>query len=231
MIFYPLALLAQAGVRDILIVTGGNHAGEFLRLLGDGQMFGLSRINYTYQEGEGGIAQALGLARHFAEGHRLVVVLGDNVFENSIAKSIQHFSRQRGGARVLLKKVPDPERFGVASVRNGKIFSIREKPKKPASNLVVTGVYMYDESVFDIIEGLKPSKRGELEITDVNNAYIKRGELEFDVLSGWWTDSGTHESLLRANCLAAKKIRSGKHCFGSLPGMAVPAPKTRRVSS
>ncbi len=210
MIYYPIRLLVDAGVRDILIVTGGNHAGEFLRLLGDGQMFGLTHINYTYQEGEGGIAQALGLAKHFALGSRIVVVLGDNIFENSIKDYVLRFKKQKAGARVLLKKVEDPERFGVASFEGNKIAAIEEKPRRPKSDLAVTGVYMYDEHVFDIIKTLKPSRRGELEITDVNNAYLRKGQLEFDILKGWWTDSGTFDSLLRANNLVAKMRARGK---------------------
>lgn len=207
MIYYPIQRLAEAGIKDILIVTGGQHAGEFLRLLGDGQAFGLTHLNYTYQEGEGGIAQALGLAKHFAKGSRIAVILGDNIFERSIKDSVERFRRQSSGARVLLKQVPDPGRFGVATVRGGKITEIIEKPKNPKTDLAVTGVYMYDENVFDIIKTLKPSARGELEITDVNNAYIRRGELEFDRLKGWWTDSGTFDSLLRANVLAAKQCQ------------------------
>lgn len=208
MIYYPINLLVEAGIRDILIVTGGPHAGEFLRLLGNGQAFGLKHINYTYQEGEGGIAQALKLAHHFAYGKRTVVVLGDNILEKSIKKHVDHFRKQRHGARVLLKEVPDPGRFGVAELKGQKIVSITEKPKAPKSNFAVTGVYMYDETVFDIVKTLKPSKRGELEITDVNNAYIRKNQLEFDVLDGWWTDSGTFDSLLRANMLVAKKIKA-----------------------
>src|SRR3989344_5322230 len=173
MIYYPLNLLVDAGIKDILIVTGGNHAGEFLRLLGDGQAFGLTHINYTYQEGEGGIAQALGLAKHFAKGSRIVVVLGDNILEHGIYDHVQRFRKQKQGARVLLKKVEDPARFGVATMKAGKIVVIEEKPKNPKSDLAVTGVYMYDEQVFDIVKTLKPSKRGELEITDVNNAYLR----------------------------------------------------------
>ena len=207
MIYYPISLLVEAGIKDILIVTGGNHAGEFLRLLGNGQAFGLTHINYTYQEGEGGIAQALALAKHFATGSKVVVVLGDNILEKPIKNYVENFKKQKRGARVLLKKVSDPERFGVAAVEANRIVSIEEKPKKPKSHLAVTGVYMYDENVFEIIKTLKPSKRGELEITDVNNAYIQRGELEFDVLEGWWTDSGTFDSLLRANQLVAEKAK------------------------
>lgn len=205
MIYYPIELLVEAGIRDILVVTGGQHAGEFLRLLGDGRAFGLDHINYTYQEGEGGIAEALGLARPFAKGSRLAVVLGDNILEKSIRPSVERFQRQKNGARVLLKRVSDPGRFGVAEILGKKIVSIEEKPKKPKSDYAVTGVYLYDETVFDILPGLKPSKRGELEITDVNNAYIERGSLEFDVVSGWWTDSGTFDSLLRANNLVARR--------------------------
>jgi len=205
MIFHPLKRLVEAGITDILIVTGGQHAGEFLRLLGDGSQFGLKRINYTYQEGEGGIAQALGLARHFAEGKRMVVVLGDNIFEKSLKPYVDRFRRQKKGARVLLKKVHDPQRFGVAQLAGAHIAGIEEKPVKPKSKLAVTGVYMYDENVFEIVKTLKPSRRGELEITDVNNAYVHANALEYDVLSGWWTDSGTFDSLLRANVLVAKQ--------------------------
>lgn len=209
MIYYPLSLLAEAGIKDILLVTGGNHAGEFLRLLGNGQDFGLTHINYAYQEGEGGIAKALDLAKHFAQGQKMVVVLGDNILEHGIKKHVDRFRLQKKGARILLKEVEDPERFGVAAIRGNKIVSIEEKPKKPRSNFAVTGVYMYDSEVFEIIRTLKPSRRGELEITDVNNAYIKKGGMEFDVLDGWWTDSGTIDSLLRANQLVAKKAGKG----------------------
>ncbi len=210
MIYYPLALLVEAGIKDILIVTGGNHAGEFLRLLGDGQDFGLTHINYTYQEGEGGIAQALNLARHFAQGRKMVVVLGDNILEHGIKKHVDRFRLQKKGARILLKEVEDPERFGVAAMKGHKIVSIEEKPKKPRSHFAVTGVYMYDPSVFEIVRSLKPSRRGELEITDVNNAYIKKGLMEYDILNGWWTDSGTIESLHRANQLVAQKAKKSK---------------------
>ena len=205
MVYYPIAQLAEAGIRDILIVTGGNHAGEFLRLLGDGRQFGLTHLNFAYQEGEGGIAQALGLAKHFAQGKKVVVVLGDNIFERSLKPAIDHFRKQKSGARVLLKKVPDPERFGVAELRGRKIVSIVEKPKKPKTSLAVTGIYMYDENVFEIIRTLRPSARGELEITDVNNAYLRDHALEYDLLKGWWTDSGTFDSLLHANVLVAKQ--------------------------
>ena len=207
MVYYPIQTLIDAGITDILIVTGGTHAGEFLRLLGNGKEFGLKHINYTYQDGEGGIADALKLAEHFVDNDRVVVILGDNIIEKDIKKPVQDFIKQPKGARILLKKVEDPERFGVAEFNGKKIISIEEKPKKPKSEYVVTGIYMYDSKVFEIIKGLKPSGRGELEITDVNNAYLKRGELEYSMLDGWWTDSGTFESLLNANMLVAKRER------------------------
>jgi glucose-1-phosphate thymidylyltransferase len=208
MIYYPIQTLVDAGIEEILIVTGGTHAGEFLRLLGNGAEFGLKHINYTYQEGEGGIAEALRLAKHFADNDRIIVILGDNIIEKDIKGPVEAFRRQPGGARILLKKVNDPERFGVAEFKGKNIVSIEEKPKKPKSDYAVTGIYMYDEQVFDIIKTLKPSHRGELEITDVNNAYIKRGSLEYSILSGWWTDSGTFDSLLKANDLVAKREKS-----------------------
>jgi len=210
MIYYPIQTLVDAGITDILIVTGGAHAGEFLRLLGNGAKFGLRHINYTYQEGEGGIAQALGLAKHFADNDKIVVILGDNIIEKNIRKQVDEFKAQPRGARILLKKVSDPHRFGVVGFKGGKITSIVEKPRKPKSNYAVTGIYMYDARVFDIVKTLKPSRRGELEITDVNNAYLKRGELEHSILDGWWTDAGTFESLLRANNLVAKKENRNK---------------------
>jgi len=207
MIYYPIQTLVDAGIRDILLVTGGNNAGDFLRLLGNGSEFGLNHINYTYQRGEGGIAEALNLARHFAQGSKLVVILGDNLIEKSIKKYVDDFTAQPGGAKILLKKVPDPQRFGVARIKGNRITDIREKPRRPASDLAVTGIYMYDTKIFDIIKPLKPSRRGELEITDVNNEYIRRGEMTFDVLDGWWTDCGTFESLFRASKLVEKGLR------------------------
>ena len=204
MIYYPLKTLTEAGISDILLVTGGNNAGDFLRLLGNGNQFGLKHINYTYQQGEGGIAEALGLAKHFADNGKIVVILGDNIIGGSIKKAVSEFETQTKGAKLLLKEVSDPERFGVAEIEDNRILSIEEKPKKPKSNYIVTGIYMYDNQVFDIIKGLKPSGRGELEITDVNNAYIKKGNLTFDFLDGWWSDAGTFDSLLRVNNLAAK---------------------------
>jgi glucose-1-phosphate thymidylyltransferase len=205
MIYYPIQTLVDAGITDILLVTGGNSAGDFLRLLGNGKEFGLRRIHYAYQEGEGGIAQALGLAEHFIDGDRCVVILGDNIVEDNIAPFVAKFKKQKSGARLLLKKVPDPERFGVAEIKGGKVIDIVEKPQKPKSPYAVVGVYMYDAAIFDIIRTLKPSKRGELEITDVNNAYLRREELEYDVLKGYWSDAGTFESLFRASNLVKQK--------------------------
>ncbi len=204
MIYYPLQALINAGIRDILIVTGGAHAGDFLRLLGNGKDFGLERLHYAYQEGEGGIAAALALAEHFAEGDRICVVLGDNIIEGSIVGVVRRFARQPRGARVVLKEVTDAERFGVAEVRAGRVVSIVEKPKRPKSNYAVTGIYLYDRQVFDVCRTLEPSGRGELEITDVNNWYLRRGQLSCEILDGWWTDAGTMLSLHRAGNLVAK---------------------------
>ena len=188
---------------DILLVTGGNNAGDFLKLLGNGKEFGLKHLNYTYQEGEGGIAEALGLAEYFSEGDSVIVILGDNIIEKSIKTAVDTFKQQGGGAKILLKEVADPQRFGVVELHGEKVVNIVEKPKQPKSNLIVTGVYMYDSEVFDIIKTLKPSGRDELEITDVNNRYIQDNKMTFEVLDGWWTDAGTFESLYRANSLAA----------------------------
>jgi len=184
-------------------VTGGNSAGDFLRLLGNGHEFGLKDIFYTYQEGEGGIADALKLCEHFAEGHRIVVILGDNIVQDDISPYVRKFEEQDSGARILLKEVDDPERFGCPELDGSRIVRIEEKPSKPASDYAVTGIYMYDRRVFDFCKRLKPSARGELEITDVNNAYIKEGDLYYDVLDGWWTDAGQFESLFRATQLIA----------------------------
>jgi len=204
MIYYPIQTLINAGIQDILIVTGGNNAGDFLRLLGNGKEFGLKHVNYTYQEGEGGIAAALRLAEYFADGEKICVVLGDNIIEKNICHAVQSFTQQPDGAKILLKEVPDPHRFGVPIIENGRIIAIEEKPKAPRSQFAVVGVYMYDPDVFRIIQTLKPSARGELEITDVNNEYIRRGNLAYDILDGWWTDAGTFESLLRASNLVAQ---------------------------
>jgi glucose-1-phosphate thymidylyltransferase len=205
MIYYSVLKLVDAGIKDIMIVTGGNHAGDFLRLLGNGDEFGLKGINYAYQEKEGGIAEALSLAEHFADGEKIVVMLGDNLIEKSIREEVRKFQDQPTGARILIKEVSSPERFGVVEFEGEKITKIVEKPKVPKTNYVVTGIYMYDKKVFDIIRTLRPSGRGELEITDVNNAYLKAGELTFSVLEGWWTDAGTFDSLLNANQLVAEK--------------------------
>jgi len=204
MIYYPIQTLVDAGIRDILIVTGGRNSGDFLRLLANGKQFGLEHINYTYQEGEGGIADALALAKHFADGQKTCVILGDNIIEGSIRKAAEQFTAQAEGAHILLKEVQDAERFGVAEVEGGKIVGIEEKPQRPKSNYAVTGIYMYDPTVFDKIRTLVPSNRGELEITDVNNAYIREGAMTFSFLDGWWTDAGTFDSLLRAANLVAQ---------------------------
>jgi glucose-1-phosphate thymidylyltransferase len=204
MIYYPIQALVNAGVRDIMIVTGGRKSGDFLSLLGNGSEFGLKHLNYTYQEGEGGIAEALGLASHWASGDKVCVVLGDNIIQYNIAKAVRDFERQDKGAKILLKEVHDPERFGVAELDGERVVRIVEKPKAPKSNKAVIGIYMYDARVFEIIKTLKPSERGELEITDVNNWYIQDGSMTFETLQGWWTDAGTFESLHRASCLVAE---------------------------
>jgi glucose-1-phosphate thymidylyltransferase len=204
MIYYPIQTLINAGIDDILIVTGGNNAGDFLKLLGNGKEFGLKHINYTYQEGEGGIAEALRLAEFFASGEKICVVLGDNIIEKNIGKAVENFRKQKGGAKILLKEVPDPQRFGVAELKGDRIARIEEKPKEPKSQYAVVGIYLFDQQVFDTIKTLKPSDRGELEITDVNNRYIEKGLMTWDILEGWWTDAGTFESLLRANQLVAQ---------------------------
>ncbi len=204
MIYYPIEALTNAGIKEIMVVTGGNNAGDFLRLLGNGKDFGLSRIHYAYQEGEGGIAEALGLAESFAEGRPICVVLGDNIIEKNIIQAVREYRQQGGGARIMLKEVPDPERFGVPAFEGEGITAIEEKPKNPKSSYAVIGIYMYDSRVFDIIHGLSPSERGELEITDVNNDYIRAGAMQWSVLDGWWTDAGTIESLLKAGNLVAK---------------------------
>lgn len=202
MIYYPIQCLVNAGIAEIMVVTGGNYAGHFLQLLRNGSDFGLRRLGYAYQEGEGGIADALKLAEEFADGDSICVVLGDNIIEGNIKKAADEFAAQGGGAKIMLKEVHDPERFGVASVAgDGKVTSIVEKPKEPESNLAVIGIYMYDAEVFNICRELKPSDRGELEITDVNNEYLRRGNLTCEVLNGWWTDAGTFESLYRSSTL------------------------------
>jgi glucose-1-phosphate thymidylyltransferase len=228
MIFYPLQTLITAGITDIMLVTGGPHAGDFLRLLGNGREFGLAHLNYTYQEGEGGIAAALALAEHFADGERICVILGDNLIEGTIARCVQRFRRQPAGARILLKEVPDAERFGVAELRNGRVVSIEEKPARPKSHYAVTGIYLYDAHVFDVIRTLRPSGRGELEITDVNNWYLERGELACELLDGWWTDAGTFESLHRAGILVAERGANRADGPGTREPESTPAPAGRR---
>jgi glucose-1-phosphate thymidylyltransferase len=204
MIYYPIQTLVDAGIREIMVVTGGRNSGDFLRLLANGREFGLKHLDYTYQEGEGGIADALALAEHFADGQKICVILGDNIIEGTVRDAVEDFKQQPAGAKILLKEVPDAERFGVAEIRNGRIAGIEEKPKRPKSNYAVTGIYMYDETVFEKVRVLVPSGRGELEITDVNNAYIREGSMTYAHLNGWWTDAGTFDSLLRAANLVAE---------------------------
>lgn len=204
MIYYPIQCLVNAGIDDIMIVTGGRKSGDFLSLLGNGKDFGLKHLNYTYQEGEGGIAEALGLCAHWAQGDKVAVVLGDNIIETNIKKAVEDFKAQDKGAKILLKEVHDPERFGVARMDGDRVAEIIEKPKNPATNLAVIGIYMYDGRVFDVIKTLEPSERGELEITDVNNWFIQDGSMTAEVLDGWWTDAGTFESLHGAAQLVAE---------------------------
>lgn len=211
MIYYPVEKLVKAGIRDVMIVTGGTSSGEFMRLLGDGRHLGLKSLGFTYQEGEGGIAHALSLVEHFVKDGKFAVILGDNIFEDDLTPYVKQYERQKKGAMILLKEVEDAERFGVAEIRNQKIIRIVEKPKKPTSNYAVTGIYFYDGAVFNMIRKLKPSGRGELEITDVNNGYLKQSVLKFDVMRGYWTDAGTFESLFRANHLAQMQaMKSGR---------------------
>jgi glucose-1-phosphate thymidylyltransferase len=204
MVYYPIQTLVNAGITDIMIVTGGNSAGDFLKLLKNGKAFGLKHLNYTYQEGEGGIAAALALVEDFTDGEPVCVILGDNIIEGNICKAVRAYRHQGGGAKILLKKVSDPERFGVPELDGRRVLRIEEKPALPKSDYAVIGIYMYDSEVFKIIRTLKPSGRNELEITDVNNAYIERDEMSWDELEGWWTDAGTFESLLHASNLVAK---------------------------
>jgi glucose-1-phosphate thymidylyltransferase len=204
MVHYPLRCLVQAGIDEVMLVTGGTFAGDFLQLLGNGRDFGLKDLHYTYQEGEGGIADALRLAEDFADGGKIAVVLGDNIVERSIRGAVEAYLAQDRGARILLKQVPDPERFGVPVFEDGRIVRIEEKPREPRSDFAVTGIYFYDHQVFEMIRDLKPSDRGELEISDVNNLYIERGQLEWSELEGCWTDAGTFPSLLRASQLVSE---------------------------
>ena len=218
MIFYPIRTLIDAGVEEVLVVTGGNNAGDFLRVLRNGEEFGLKQLFYRYQEGEGGIAAALALAEDFAGSDSICVILGDNIYENSLKKSAETFMQIGKGARIHLKQVENPQRFGVPVMDGERIVRIEEKPKAPRSNYAVTGLYMYDSSVFEIIKTLKPSGRGELEITDVNNEYIQRGTMSWEVVEGWWSDAGTFDSLLRANILVASQNASNEE---ELPNEAI----------
>lgn len=219
MIYYPIECMVNAGINDILIVTGGEHAGDFLKLLKNGKQLGVKHLEYAYQEGEGGIADALKLAEEFADKEKICVILGDNIIEKNIRKAASDFYTQRSGAKLLLKEVPDPQRFGVATMdAAGKITEIVEKPAKPTSNLAVTGIYFYDPDVFKVCQTLKPSGRGELEITDVNNYYLQRGDLTYDVLDGWWTDAGTFESLHRASNYIAEGGANHAGSIGQIAG-------------
>lgn len=204
MVYYPIQCLLNAEINEILLVTGGDHAGDFLKLIGNGKSLGIRHLEYTYQEGEGGIADALKLAEDFADGGKICVILGDNMIERNIKHAVAVFFTQTTGAKVLLKEVDDPQRFGVARFEDDRIVGIIEKPKDPPSRMAVTGIYLYNSDVFEVLRVLCPSDRGELEITDVNNAYLERGDLTFDVLDGRWTDAGTFESLNRASKLAAE---------------------------
>jgi len=205
MIYYPIECLVQAGITDIMIVTGGSSAGDFIRLLENGEEFGLQRLHYAYQKGEGGIAEALGLAREFAENDKVVVILGDNILERSIRRAVEKFQKQTAGAKIFLKEVSNPESYGIAEVEGDRITRIVEKPKRPKSRLAVIGVYMYPPDVFDVIPRLKPSARGELEITDVNNHYVQAGTMTYDVVEGWWADAGESiDSWLEACQLVAR---------------------------
>jgi len=204
MIYYPIQTLVNAGINEIMLVTGGNNAGDFLKLLGNGKEFGLRHLDYTYQEGEGGIADALRLAEYFADGEPICVVLGDNIIERNILRAVESFREQKIGAKILLKEVKEPQRFGVPVLDGDRVVKIEEKPKQSRSPYAVTGIYFYDAQVFSIIKTLKPSNRGELEITDVNNAYIEADQLTWEILEGWWTDAGTVESLLLANQLVGQ---------------------------
>jgi glucose-1-phosphate thymidylyltransferase len=211
MIFYPIQTLVDAGIRDVMVVTGGNSAGDFLRLLGDGSQFGLRTLNYAYQVKEGGIAEAIGLTRAFVGADRFAVILGDNILEQSIRQYVEAFQSQPGGARILLKQVSNPRDYGVAEIDGTRVVSIVEKPEKPVSNFAVIGVYMYDSFAFEFIENLKPSGRGELEVTDLNNAYLAKGQLFADVLEGWWCDAGSSiDGLLDANVRAARLWKASR---------------------
>lgn len=211
MIYYPIQTLVEAGINDIMLVTGGNAAGDFLRLLGNGEEFGLKHINYTYQKREGGIAEALGLCRHFVGDDKVVVMLGDNILDGSIKKAVCDFERQESGAKIFLKTVDNPREYGVAELKGQLVKNIVEKPKTPKSNYAVIGIYMYDSRVWGILKTLRPSGRGELEITDVNNAYIKNGQMTYEIVRGWWGDAGSSiEDLWRVNQYIGQRVRRGR---------------------
>jgi len=211
MIYYPVQTLVEAGIKDILIVTGGNNAGDFLRLLGNGRTFGLRHLNYTYQEKEGGIAEAVGLAEEFAEGEGVIIILGDNIIGQSIRPAVEDFKKQKSGGKIFLKRVKNPREYGVAQLNGKRVVGIEEKPQRPKSNLAVIGLYMYDSRVFRIVRALKPSRRGELEITDVNNAYIHKKNMTYSVLQGFWADAGESiDALLETNLRVAKLVRAGR---------------------
>lgn len=206
MIYHPIKKMTESGIEEILIVTGVEHMGDIVTLLGSGKEF-KCRFTYKVQDEAGGIAQALYLAKEFAALDNILVILGDNVFEDKLVNFVDNFQKQKQGAKILIKEVSDPHRFGVANIKNNQVLSIEEKPKKPKSNYAVTGIYFYNAQVFDIIKGLKPSNRGELEISDVNNAYLKRKSLSCDILSGWWSDAGTFSSLERATLLVEGRVK------------------------
>lgn len=209
MIFYPLQKLAQAGIEDVMLVTGGSSAGDFLRLLGDGSEFGFRTLNYAYQVREGGIAEAIGLTRTFIGGDKFVVILGDNILEDPLDRKVEAFGRQKEGARIMLKEVENPSDYGVALLEGSRVVSIEEKPEHPRSPYAVIGVYMYDSYAFEVIDRLEPSARGELEVTDINNAYLRRGILHADIVEGWWADSGCSiDGLLQAG-IRARQLRGG----------------------
>jgi len=216
MVYYPLRTLVNAGIREILLVTGGQNAGDFLRLLGNGEAFGLRQLNYAYQVGEGGIAAALSLAEPFADGEPLCVILGDQIIEKGIGHVVEEFGRTAEGAHIILKEVPDPNRFGVPVFENGRIIRIEEKPASPASKYAVIGIYFFDNTVFDRIARLTPSTRGELEVTDLNNAYLSEGKLHYSILDGWWADAGTFESLRLATNLVAESL-AGQAAAAAVP--------------
>ena len=210
MIYYPLECLANAGIEEVLLVTGGNNSGDFIRLLGNGREFGFKNLNYTYQEGAGGIAQALALAEHFADGQSICLILGDNIVEYSIRDSCRHFRHQGQGAKILLAQVENPKAYGVAELDGDRVARIVEKPAQPQSNWAVIGIYFYDSKVFDIVRTLKPSARNELEITDVNNAYIDRGEMTADKIVGWWADAGENIDFYLKACVTVSQSGANK---------------------